>query len=297
VRAMVAAHSDCEVAQISVWERWFCGPQCVDVSRCCGEGEPNFRNDGTDDEMVSVAHCDELADSLDGESLPVMAPPRAAYATYRVESAIPWADLNGPRRLATPPRRTPEGSAPPQFLRSRASDVVKKSHSRSVSPSINPYSKFGFITVTVPASSYMADPTDVMDVEFARHLLALEHEAAAALELRRLAHGRYEVQGRHINVRWGPGNSGCELLACEDELEGIPETADGDGEQPLREYLWQLGEIAANIRRPANRRILTFVHDGAAPGDRFDAMKIACEQAKLRERAARGVHAEVSPRW
>jgi len=292
------AHDDCEGPPNSAWERWFCGPQCVDVSRCCGEGEPNLRNDGTDDEMVSVAHCDELADSLDGDGFPIMAQPRAAYATYRVQSAIPWADLSGPRKLAASTSmtsRSTEGSVPPQLLRSRASEVVKKCTSRSVSPSINPYSKFGFITVTVPARSYMADPSDVMDVEFARHLLALEREAAAALELRRLAHGRYEVQGRHISVRWGPGNHGSELLACEDELEGMLASADGDGEQPLGEYLRHLGDIAASIRRPAERRILTFVHDGAI-GDRFDAMKIACEQARLRERAARG-RVEVSPRW
>lgn len=274
--------------QGSAWDRWFCGPQCVEVSRCCGEvTEPSWRNDLTDDELVSVAaHGDEL-EQLDSGCPPVMSPPAAAYATLKTESTIPWADLSGPRKPSAPSNVGREGPAAPQLLRMRVTDAGKKANPRSVSPSINPCSKFGFITVTVPAGSYLADPSDVMDVEFARHLLALEREAAAALELRRLAHGRYEVQGRRVNVRWGPDNGGCELLACEGELPGGAPNSDGEGELPLGEYLRQMGELAVNIRRPAEKRLLTFVDDGSA-GDRYESMRIACEQARLREQAAAG---------
>jgi len=274
----------------SLWERLFCGPQCVDVAKCCGEGEQTARNDCTDDELVSVVQYDEsgpLSDHGAMDDLPIMNQPMATFATFKMDSAIPWADLNGPRKLVDKQSDLGDGLAAPQLLRMRVTDVAKPVNHRAVSPCINPCSKFGFITVTVPASSYLADSSDVMDVEFARHLLALERQAANALELRRLAHGRYEIQGRRVAVRWGPDNGGCELVAREEEMQGRnpEEGVCEEGELPLGEYLRQVGGIAADIRRPTHRRLLTFVDNGAA-GDRFESMKIACEQARLREQAA-----------
>jgi len=264
-----------------MWERLLCGPQCVDVSRCCGEGDAEpaiLREDFMDDELVSVQFDAEESMRL----------PNAARHTLRSESVIPWADLNGPRRTAVSPQRTRTSDygygAGPSLLQSLgATEAAKKTRLRASSPSINPYSKYGFITVKVRASSYLADSSDVMDVEFARHLLALDRDTASVLELRRLAHARYEVQGRPLRVRWGDGKASAELF-CIEEKE-VDDHSVPEEEIPLGEYIQQMAAIAANVRCPADRRVLTFVDDGEK-GDRWEAMRLAVEQAKLREQAA-----------
>jgi len=277
---------------VHMWERLFCGPQCVDVVKCCGEAEPVLRCDAMDDELVSVQY-DEGGPCVPElqEKMPFMSQPQAARQAFRSESVIPWADLNGIRRTSNLSHSTSDyGAWPaqhPSLLKPSGTEGgAQKSRLRASSPSINPYSKYGFITVTVRASSYLADSSDMMDVEFARHLLALDRESASALELRRLAHGRYEVQGRRLSVRWGEGDGGTELLCIEehDELGGEKKEFQ-EGEVPLGEYLRQMAALAANVKCPADRRLLTFVDDGEA-GDRWEAMKLAVEQAKMREQVA-----------
>merc|ERR1711971_203296 len=53
----------------------------------------------------------------------------------------------------------------------------------------------------------------------------------------------------------------------------------------LSEYLMHMGQLAVAIKRPAEGRALTFPDDRGIE-DRCESMRIACEQAKLREQVA-----------
>ncbi|CAK0855278.1 unnamed protein product [Prorocentrum cordatum] len=135
-------------------------------------------------------------------------------------------------------------------------------------------------------------------------LATLERGTAMKLLLRRLAPGKYDIDGRKVTVRWGcePGK-GAELLAREDEVSDS-----SAAEMPLVAYLSQAANVAASLsgqrsdmpkiaRIPKAQR-LTFA-DAAADStkdataqidkvgnQRCESMRIACEQARLREEAA-----------
>merc|ERR1712098_375143 len=79
----------------------------------------------------------------------------------------------------------------------------------------------GFISLAVPACDYEGgrDPNDHLDAEVVRQLQLLEEDESSALTFRRLAKGRYEIDGSRVAVHWsGADGQGSELLIRE---EGI----------------------------------------------------------------------------
>eukprot|EP00933_Yihiella_yeosuensis_P033648 TRINITY_DN27300_c0_g1_i2.p1 TRINITY_DN27300_c0_g1~~TRINITY_DN27300_c0_g1_i2.p1 ORF type:complete len:626 (+),score=131.36 TRINITY_DN27300_c0_g1_i2:99-1976(+) len=152
-----------------------------------------------------------------------------------------------------------------------------------------------------PAMGYRVDHSDPIDTMFAQALSVLDPRTSSKLNLRRLAMGRYEIDGRRVTVRWSqqPANG---LVAIEDGVR--------DSEMDLKAYLSQAGNVAASLsglqmdmpkisRIPKERR-LTFRDDdkSSAPSknlaaeidkvgnERCESMRLAVEQARLREEAA-----------
>lgn len=162
----------------------------------------------------------------------------------------------------------------------------------SASSSVNPLSSFGFMTLTVPACDYKGDASDAMDMEVYRHLARLPREAAMAFPLRRLATGRYEIDGRIVTLRWDMHAHGKELFAQEDEAPGLAGIAAIATEAvPLMQYLNEISSIAVRVRQPLRPRTLTFVgQENRGTEDRFHSMQVACKQAYLREQAAGACH-------
>jgi len=152
------------------------------------------------------------------------------------------------------------------------------------------------------ASMYMADPADPIDLMVAAGLATLDRASASKLMLRRLNMGKYEIDGRKVSVRWGDLGGISGLVACEDEVKD-----QSSGEMPLIAYLSQAANVAAallggrsdmpKISRIPKEQRLTFADDSSQDAtqalklddignERCESMRIACEQAMLREQAA-----------
>jgi len=161
----------------------------------------------------------------------------------------------------------------------------------------------------VPASNYVSDPCDPIDLMLSVALSSVDRVTSTKLMLRRLAMGKYEIDGRRVSLRWTDQGGNLGLLVCEDEV------ADAAGsEMPLLAYLSQAANVAASLsggradmpkiaRVPKEQRLTFTEGDGEAPStldvdrvgnERCESMRIACEQAKLREQAAEayesGIH-------
>lgn len=157
----------------------------------------------------------------------------------------------------------------------------------------------GFNTAPAPAASYIVDLADPIDQMLGNALRSLDAAAASKLMLRRLAPGRYEIDGRKVTVRWSEQGSG--LVAIEDEVLDPRGSA-----MPLRAYLGQAGNVVASLsgqradmpkiaRVPKSQR-LTFDDKQAEKNlaaqieklgsERCESMRLAVEQARLREEAA-----------
>merc|ERR1719433_393304 len=153
----------------------------------------------------------------------------------------------------------------------------------------------------VPASNYVADPCDPIDLMLSVGLSSVDRVTSTKLMLRRLTMGKYEIDGRRVSLRWTDQGGNPGLLVCEDEV------ADAAGsEMPLLAYLSQAANVAASLsggradmpkiaRVPKEQR-LTFAEEAAEStstldvervgNERCESMRIACEQARLREQAA-----------
>jgi len=157
----------------------------------------------------------------------------------------------------------------------------------------------GFNTAPAPAASYIVDLADPIDQMLGNALRSLDAAAASKLMLRRLAPGRYEIDGRKVTVRWSEQGAG--LVAIEDEVLDPRGSA-----MPLRSYLGQAGNVVASLsgqradmpkiaRVPKSQR-LTFDDKQAEKNlaaqieklgsERCESMRLAVEQARLREEAA-----------
>lgn len=156
-------------------------------------------------------------------------------------------------------------------------------------------------TGPLPACQYMADNSDPIDMMLSVGLAALDRASSSKLILRRLGRGKYEIDGRRVSLRWAEQQGNPGLLVSEDEI------ADSMGsEMPLIAYLTQAGNVAASLsgqradmpkiaRIPKEQR-LTFADASGKGGstadldnvgnERCESMRIACEQARLREQAA-----------
>jgi hypothetical protein len=143
---------------------------------------------------------------------------------------------------------------------------------------------------------YEPDRSDPIDVQLSQYLGNLDPLTGANLAIRRIQPGEYLVDGRRVKLQW----SGDEkLVVCEGNIDrdGVHEV-----ETHLTAYLHQAAGVAAMLgghsasapavtRVPGPRR-LTFV-DAPLPqmsddlgNERVRSMKVACEQARLREHAA-----------
>jgi len=146
-----------------------------------------------------------------------------------------------------------------------------------------------------PACYYEADPNDPIDMQLSWQLMSLDRAFASSLMIRRLSPGEYEFDGRPLRLRRAAGAP--ELLA----LEGGEAGDLYSSELTLSAYLRQVAGVAASLggrcagspkvaRVPADRR-LTFAGIPSQVSDdpgleRVRSMRVACEQARLREHAA-----------
>eukprot|EP00928_Gymnodinium_smaydae_P071791 TRINITY_DN55278_c0_g1_i1.p1 TRINITY_DN55278_c0_g1~~TRINITY_DN55278_c0_g1_i1.p1 ORF type:complete len:493 (+),score=99.74 TRINITY_DN55278_c0_g1_i1:156-1481(+) len=140
------------------------------------------------------------------------------------------------------------------------------------------------LTPAVPACLYLPDASDSIDVALKERLSELNPVAALALLLRRLDTGRYEIDGRIVILHWANPSELTELL--------VTESCDGRGHPvPLQRYLVQAANVAHSMQGTEQRlgrggeRRITFMEMRDPPGesDRTEAMRIACEQAAVRE--------------
>jgi len=151
--------------------------------------------------------------------------------------------------------------------------------------------------------SQHADDIDLVDQVVWQQLMGLDQDSLIHLKVRRLGANRYELDGRNVILRWGPRGDGdsSELFVRE---EGQADWV------PLQAYIQQAANVASALKGrvpgvPAVARIpqekrLTFGSPGASDDlagsnnmeecldvlQRCASMRKACEEAKLRERAA-----------
>mmetsp|Transcript_120568 Transcript_120568/g.240056 ORF Transcript_120568/g.240056 Transcript_120568/m.240056 type:complete len:842 (+) Transcript_120568:154-2679(+) len=151
--------------------------------------------------------------------------------------------------------------------------------------------------------SHLADNVDLVDQAVWQQLMGLDQDSLVHLRVRRFGANRYELDGRNVILRWGPrGDGDSELFVRE---EGQADWV------PLQAYIQQAANVAAALKgrvpgAPAVARIpqekrLTFGSPGASDDlaggsinmeecldflQRCASMRKACEEAKLRERAA-----------
>mmetsp|Transcript_60086 Transcript_60086/g.155259 ORF Transcript_60086/g.155259 Transcript_60086/m.155259 type:complete len:189 (-) Transcript_60086:118-684(-) len=160
----------------------------------------------------------------------------------------------------------------------------------------------------VDAQIYCADPADALDQVMLAYLMRLAREVPAAkLNIRRLGPGFYDIEGRRVRLRLGIGPSFARdkpLVREEDVKRDNWLVAD---EVELFPYLRQAADVSLTLRRTALGRIpkdlrVSF-QETQAPGsqitlkdirtgliedgnERCQSMRLACEQAVLREQAA-----------
>uniref|UniRef100_A0A7S0FWB5 Uncharacterized protein n=1 Tax=Pyrodinium bahamense TaxID=73915 RepID=A0A7S0FWB5_9DINO len=271
----------------SVWERLFCTSQCPH----CTIAEL----DAQQEQMSESAYDDDSIPGMDVENLPPMNyfASEASPSKQSANCSLPWASLSG---LSPPPAKSPRQQESPLQWQSPESALLFRGIStvplrrKRPSASVNPLSKFGFITASFPADKYLADPRDPYDVEMARALLLLDKASASALTLRRLAPRRYEIDGTFVNVRWAASGP-PDLVVREDTAADLgawhPSSGGNDAaapdDVPLLEYLLQTASIAERMCEHESR---TLTFPDACTDDRFQSMEIACMQAQLREQAA-----------
>lgn len=148
----------------------------------------------------------------------------------------------------------------------------------------------------------MSDPLDQALLEALRRLDTL---TTARLEVQRLGAGRYEIEGRRVQVRTSgasPRRKDKELRVYEEEENGVlREGVD------LSYYLSQAANVAAGLRVSAVGRIpqelrLTFGNndsngqgvENASPGHRQRCMRQAVAEAAQRSKAAEVVERQLT---
>lgn len=140
-----------------------------------------------------------------------------------------------------------------------------------------------FSGIPIKAYMYKANASDAIDVELQGHLQSLSDVAQNVLALRRVQAGKYEIDGRQVQVYRG-GQDGMLAFVCEDEVNAC-----GIADMPLKAYIDLVATVAVSLQRPGVSP--TFVDTGSSTAlnkirddtdDRYRAMRIACTQAELR---------------
>mmetsp|Transcript_127595 Transcript_127595/g.367109 ORF Transcript_127595/g.367109 Transcript_127595/m.367109 type:complete len:382 (+) Transcript_127595:187-1332(+) len=157
----------------------------------------------------------------------------------------------------------------------------------------------------VQACLYEADPFDDIDLCLCAHLRGLDRAFVSSLLLRRFGIGDYELDGKRVRLKWcNTGDAGSDEEGADRTLV-VKEGDEGDPtacEMPLLAYLQQVADVAASLggrsagaplvaRVPAHQRLTFTAVAPPQPVDdmgveRLRSMRMACEQARLREQAA-----------
>jgi len=95
------------------------------------------------------------------------------------------------------------------------------------------------VPLPVPASKYIPDNTDGMDMALSVALWMLDAESVATLWLRRVTPGVYEIDRRRVSVSWRDQDQ-SELLVIEDE---VPTSEP----MPMLDYLRQVASITMSL--------------------------------------------------
>lgn len=216
----------------------------------------------------------------------------------RVTYGGPWTSRSGDLRCFRREGTSATSPGPHSF------NLCRSSTSTSSNPSFYAQSVMGgggFNTAPVPAASYIVDLADPIDQMLGSALRTLDSGAASKLMLRRLAQGKYEIDSRKVTVRPGWSEEGSGLMVVEDQVRDPRGSA-----TPLWAYLNQAGNVVASLtghradmpkiaRVPKSQR-LTFDDKQAEKNlaaqieklgsERCESMRLAVEQARLREEAA-----------
>jgi len=287
---------------LSFWEQItesqaFCHPACSD--RCRGDDEDELDDDygvrlkspmltrnllasfitpRTHELLLRKTILSENEECFDDE-VPCLTHPHAKFS-------LPWADLDGKKKNSL---------VTSGLLQMNGSTLHSSTKSSSTAQSILPFSTGStgtsfnnlyrpiFVTgIPTKAYQYKADSTDPIDVEVHHALHALNPEALQLVALRRVEAGRYEIEGRTVSAYRGSSGG---LLVHENEVLGAD-----IGDLLLQAYINLVANVAQDIQRLASAE--TFYSAGAARvndlsadrDERYEAMQVACMQAKIRER-------------
>jgi len=245
-----------------------------------------------------IEHCgavdegDEIWDhTIDGraEVLPgshvVPMPSKQSMNEFNVQ----WANLQGIREDSV--FKTEDDSEEEKYHKMNSLVPLTTDGQDAVQSPLN-YSPPFRSGIPMKATLYHADRSDDIDVEVEKHLRSLSIDAQNVLDIRRIQPGRYEIDGRQVQVYRG-GKDGMQYLVDEKEVKasglvGLSVIAD----MGLRAYVNLVANVAISLRKhgvaPKN---LTFLDTGSPTPkgrnddavDRYRAMCIACSQAALRE--------------
>lgn len=168
------------------------------------------------------------------------------------------------------------------------------------------------------------EPSDPMDQVMLVNLAIVGRQIPHRLAVRRVGSGRYEVEGRRVALRWGIGPTFARdrPLVREENIGGGGDWRTLPDEVELVDYLRQAANVAAALngrapgapgvaKLPKDLRV-SFVNMDA-PGakitlkdirmgliedgnERSQSMRLACEQAQLREYVAH-MYAKNGPLW
>jgi len=141
--------------------------------------------------------------------------------------------------------------------------------------------------LAITASAYQPVSSDRMDLSMQLELRKLDAASAEVLRLRRIAPGKYEIDGRCVSVYWLEGGANGVLGVCEDNVP----VASRPDELPLSQYLQQAAAVASSkVQRRKDRPQPTVEKKGVdttaaiendLQQDRISSMLLACKEAGL----------------
>eukprot|EP00927_Polykrikos_kofoidii_P038432 TRINITY_DN32778_c0_g1_i1.p1 TRINITY_DN32778_c0_g1~~TRINITY_DN32778_c0_g1_i1.p1 ORF type:complete len:435 (-),score=34.98 TRINITY_DN32778_c0_g1_i1:35-1339(-) len=163
----------------------------------------------------------------------------------------------------------------------------------------------------VPACFYQADTRDPVDTQLAELLMGYDQSCRESLWIGRVRPGEYELGGRRVKISQATGlYGGRDELVVREQGEAVG-NVDGGAGTPLSIYLRQVADVAAHLAgcsdgAPAVARVPTDQRLTFAPlqtpvssdpvAERVRSMRVACEQARLREHAAEEYHHRGRPK-
>lgn len=153
-----------------------------------------------------------------------------------------------------------------------------------------------------PACLYQAEESDPIDRFLLRCIRELDEYSRATLLLRRRGPGRYEIDGRSVTLCFAVPGDPSSIVVIEEGSREIPELL-------LPAYLQQAAHVAVSLggeqARSLRRQQMSFSsldvktpcclrEDSLRAGDRHAAMRVACEESRLREQTMQAAKAQMS---